>query len=711
MIIWLFTLAISLGLGYAFFWLFRSLRMMGNLGSWLSKSSLAPPRPSQIDNNPQNDDDGDEIIPPESISHIRATAASIKPVKLEWADISLSRGHTEILSRVSGYARPGEIMALMGASGAGKSTLLEVLAMRNENSHMKGSIHVNGLKIKRADYMRLSAFVPQDQHLLPQMTCEEVLAFYTGIRGIKGDEAKEGMERSLSVLGLTSCAQTMVGGSLLGGITIRGLSGGEKKRLSIALGLISHPSLLLIDEPTSGLDSYASLSVMAYLKALAHSGSRTVVVSIHQPRSAIWSMFDSCLLLAQGRVMFMGRCDEIVPWFTAQGSVEYNAEQHGVVCDWMIDLVSDIGKVKEYQEAFDERQGQAQQDVEAQHKVMLPASSHLPQESETLNSGSIPAGSYFIQQFLVLYKREAITALRNPADVAGRMLLFTVLGVVSNFIVVDAKSDAGSISQRIVWLFAQGFFYLVIPYTFLSLFVADKRSLMEDQSSKTFSLAPYYAAKHCAVVPSNALIALVFQSIAYGMLGFRHNVLSYLQSTSCAIVLSLISLQWMNFAVALTPNQDLAFAVSIAFTIMNILLSSIFLTSPSQQSDSEARKTGWIWNLRVLSALEWSFEGGMIAEFKDRVFACPLSGPLPLGPFNIFPQILSSSNPILSVIKSGLMTPNNKGGCVAQGNAILTYFSISGSAGSKLGVLFLYLFLLHVLTFVVLFLASKKARG
>ena len=100
----------------------------------------------------------------------------------------------------------------------------------------------------------------------------------------------------------------------------------------------------------------------------------------------------------------------------------------------------------------------------------------------------------------------------------------------------------------------------------------------------------------------------------------------------------------------------------------------------------------------------------MIAEFKDRIFSCPLSGPLPLAPFNVFPELLSSSNSVLSAIKTGLTVPVKREGCIAQGNAILDYFSINGSAGSKLGVLLLYLFCLHVLTFFVLQRqASRKA--
>lgn len=93
-------------------------------------------------------------------------------------------------------------------------------------------------------------------------------------------------------MGLKHKAKTMVGGTLPGGLMLRGLSGGERKRLSIAAGILAAPSIVFLDEPTSGLDSFAALTVMGHLKRMARDNGHVVIASIHQPRSAIWSMFD-----------------------------------------------------------------------------------------------------------------------------------------------------------------------------------------------------------------------------------------------------------------------------------------------------------------------------------------------------------------------------------------------------------------------------------
>jgi ABC-type multidrug transport system ATPase subunit len=96
----------------------------------------------------------------------------------------------------------------------------------------------------------------------------------------------------LAAMGLKHKHKTMVGGTLPGGLLLRGLSGGERKRLSISAGIIAAPSIVYLDEPTSGLDSFAALTVMGYLKRMARDHGHVVIASIHQPRSAIWSMFD-----------------------------------------------------------------------------------------------------------------------------------------------------------------------------------------------------------------------------------------------------------------------------------------------------------------------------------------------------------------------------------------------------------------------------------
>jgi ABC-type multidrug transport system ATPase subunit len=135
----------------------------------------------------------------------------------------------------------------------------------------------------------------QDDNFVATMTSLETLNFYASLTlpsSWSKSERKHRVTDVLTAMGLKHRQKTMVGGTLPGGLMLRGLSGGERKRLSISAGILAAPSVIFLDEPTSGLDSFAALSVMGHLKRMARDSGHAVIASIHQPRAAIWNMFD-----------------------------------------------------------------------------------------------------------------------------------------------------------------------------------------------------------------------------------------------------------------------------------------------------------------------------------------------------------------------------------------------------------------------------------
>jgi len=207
---------------------------------------------------------------------------------------------------------------------------------------LESQLLVNGAPLSRKAFMKLSAYVPQHDNLVPTMTTLEAVSFYAGIILPPETSAKTKKARILRVLalmGLSHTKDTIVGGMLPGGIQLRGLSGGERKRLAIACGVVAGPSLVFLDEPTSGLDSFAALNVVLFLKSMATSGGATLIASLHQPRSAIWGQLDQITLMANGRLMYTGPTDELTKWFTSLG-YDYDPGTHGMASDWALDLVS-----------------------------------------------------------------------------------------------------------------------------------------------------------------------------------------------------------------------------------------------------------------------------------------------------------------------------------------------------------------------------------
>ncbi|KAI9001767.1 P-loop containing nucleoside triphosphate hydrolase protein [Hyaloraphidium curvatum] len=236
--------------------------------------------------------------------------ASASSVSLVWEDLTYSvkikKGEVRtILDKVSGFVDSGRLCALMGPSGSGKSTLLDVLCDRvPPGNALSGTKLVNGRPVEKGLMKRIAGYVPQEDFLQAAMTVRENIAFSAELRLSKHIPRSEKLRRVDEVireLNLEKVADSKVGD----GTFIRGISGGEKKRVSIGMELVTAPALLFLDEPTTGLDSSTATSVMKLLKRLARSG-RTIIASIHQPKYAIWTEFDELVLLSNGRVVYAG---------------------------------------------------------------------------------------------------------------------------------------------------------------------------------------------------------------------------------------------------------------------------------------------------------------------------------------------------------------------------------------------------------------------
>lgn len=219
-----------------------------------------------------------------------------------------------ILNGITGMVCPGEILAMLGPSGSGKTTLLTALGGRLSRK-LSGKITYNGQPIS-GHIRRQTGFVAQDDALYPHLTVFETLLFTALLRlpkSLTREEKVQHVEHVLAELGLTRCRNSMIGGPLF-----RGISGGEKKRVSIGQEMLINPSLLLLDEPTSGLDSTTAMRILTTIKQLASAG-RTVITTIHQPSSRLYHMFDKLILLSEGCPIYYGPASAALEYFSSIG--------------------------------------------------------------------------------------------------------------------------------------------------------------------------------------------------------------------------------------------------------------------------------------------------------------------------------------------------------------------------------------------------------
>ncbi|CAI0466722.1 unnamed protein product [Linum tenue] len=246
-----------------------------------------------------------------------------------------------ILRNVEFEARAGEITAIAGSSGAGKTTLLQILGgslvtgCRQASSRVSGEVLVNEKPMNALWFRRISGYVTQDEALFPLLTVEEMVLYAARLRlGGGVQPARARAEILLKELALEHVASVRIGDE-----SRRGISGGEKRRVSIAVELVHNPAVLLIDEPTSGLDSGSALNVVQLLQSMAAEHGKTVVLTIHQPGFRVLKLLDRVLLLSNGAALYEGTLASLEERLISAGSC---IPRHVNVLEFAIDVLKNL---------------------------------------------------------------------------------------------------------------------------------------------------------------------------------------------------------------------------------------------------------------------------------------------------------------------------------------------------------------------------------
>ncbi|CAM9380441.1 unnamed protein product, partial [Phaeothamnion confervicola] len=250
-----------------------------------------------------------------------------------------------LLQDVSFRCLPGRLVGILGASGAGESSRLRVpLISRFLVGRMAGSILFNG-HMRGPALLRDTAYIQQDVLLFPELTVRESVNYAARLRMPRGTPAAARAARVngvLKMLHLSGCAQSPVGDALR-----RGISGGQRRRLSIAMEVVALPSLICLDEISTGLDSATALSVFASVHALVRPGpgagcGRTALATVHQPGPALFASFDEVALLHGGRLLFFGPPAAAESYFLRLGFVRPRGKD---VADFIIAVAAGAEEV------------------------------------------------------------------------------------------------------------------------------------------------------------------------------------------------------------------------------------------------------------------------------------------------------------------------------------------------------------------------------
>lgn len=389
---------------------------------------------------------------------------------LEWENLTYSITDRKnqvrpILRGIAGSLRPNELTCIIGASGAGKTSLLNILSGRiasTAKNPFKGNITLDGQGIAPVAERELFAYVMQEDALFPTSTPRESIMMAAKLRKVPKPE--EAVETVLTSLGLQKCADTLCGSHM-----IRGISGGEKKRTSIAVEIVSNPKLLFLDEPTSGLDSFAAYKCIDTLKELAQQG-RTVALTIHQPSSEIFFLFDKVIFLCAGNVLYEGPVADVAKHFAAAG---YPNPANYNICDYVTFLMQtlpeeDLANMRRTlwkglhgKEEDAEGTGDIVIDGSETASQVVPTSDAEPIATATSELTATPfeeaqkkkakykltRKSSFALQVSLLLRREVLDVFRDRASLIARIVLTTFLNLLYALIFFNS-GDINSLNEK-----------------------------------------------------------------------------------------------------------------------------------------------------------------------------------------------------------------------------------------------------------------------
>ncbi|KAK6135017.1 hypothetical protein DH2020_031244 [Rehmannia glutinosa] len=541
-------------------------------------------------------------------------------VYLTWKDLwvtvpdKAAEGRRAILAGVTGYAEPGEVLAIMGPSGCGKSTLLDALAGRlDSNTRQKGDILINGCK--QALAFGTSAYVTQDDTLMTTLTVREAIYYSALLQlpdSMSRSDKKKRAEATIKEMGLQDAIDTRIGGW-----SVKGLSGGQKRRVSICIEILTRPKLLFLDEPTSGLDSAASYHVMSRIIKLAKQDRRTVVVSIHQPSGEVFELFHNLCLLSSGKMVYFGSALAANEFFASNGfpcpSMRNPSDHYlrTINKDFDIDIEQGFNATITATEAIDflaksykssETYQQIQQRV--QH---ICSKSGAPLEKKGSQAG-------FITQCLVLTQRSFVNMYRDLGYYWFRLAIYIALCLCLGTIFYDIGHSYGSIQARgSMLMFVAGFMTYMSIGGFPS-FVEDMKIFTRERLNGHYGVAAFAIGNTLSSVPYLLLNSLVPGAIAYFLVGLQKSIDHFIYFALLLFACMILVESLMMIVASIVPDYLMGIIVGSGIQGM-MLLNGGFFRLPN-----DLPKPLWRYPMYYISYHKYAFQGFYKNEFVGLEF-------------------------------------------------------------------------------------------
>lgn len=565
--------------------------------------------------------DGEEPSEPPCCLSVSKISYSVSERVGLWWDLSSCRKRwtRQILNNVSFHVESGQIMGILGNSGSGKTTLLDAIAGRiGAAGTLLGDVFINGRKIKRAKFQDCFSYVLQSDNLLSYLTVEETLTYTAqlALQRHSAEAIRKKVSAVMAELSLTHVAHTVIGGRFFPGI-----SGGERRRVSIASQLLQDPRVILLDEPTTGLDSMTANQIVVLLAQLARR-NRIVIVTIHQPRSELFRVFSRIAIMSRGELVFCGEPEEMVTFFSQCG---YECPEYCNPFDIYVDYTSvDTHNSEREAATFSRMQAIASSYQRSDiYQNMLAKAKRSRQRADKpaipFKNKESPSGATKLQ---VLFRRTCRNLSRDRMGVLMRLSQNLIYSMFVAFFVMRLDDDVskGAVQNRI------GIIYQSIgasPYTGMlnavSLFPALRAISDQESQDGLYSKWQMFLAYIFHHLPFSILSVCIFTSFLYWTMGMNPEMLRFLCFTAVVLVPHLIGELLTVALLGVVQNPNMVNTGVALLNIAGILLGSGFFRSTQQMPQV------FQW-LSYLTFQKYSCELLVVTEFEGLDLTCNAPG-------------------------------------------------------------------------------------
>ncbi|CAL9146210.1 ABC transporter G family member 45-like [Musa acuminata AAA Group] len=525
----------------------------------------------------------------------------------------------QLLKGVSGAFRPGVLTALMGVTGAGKTTLLDVLAGRKTVGHSEGSINISGYPKKQETFARVSGYCEQVDNHSPCLTVFESLWYSAWLRlpsQVDGHTICIFINEVMELVELKSLKDAMVG---LPGI--KGLTAEQRKRLTIAVELVSSPSIIFMDEPTTGLDARAAAIVMRTVRKTADTG-RTIVCTIHQPSIEMFEAFDELVLMKQGGQLIYGGplgslSRNMIQYFEAIPGVPHIRDGQNPAT-WVFDVTS---PAMEYKLGIDYGIIFSKSTLYIENMKLVDELSRRKTNENDLHFPSKYAKSFWSLCICCLWKQHK-SYWKNPEHNIVRFVITITVSVLFGIVFfriatkIRTEQDIFNIQGAI---YGSALFIGFANASILQPVVEMERTTFyRERASGMYSSMTYAIAQVAIEIPYIIVQVLIFSIIVYPMMGFQFVVAKFFWFMFFMFLSYIYYALFGMMTVAITPNQEIAAALSFFLFVLWNIFSGFFI--PRKMIPS-----WWRWYYWVDPAA-WTVYGLMASQLGDNVDLLHVAG-------------------------------------------------------------------------------------